>query len=225
MVQDPQRLPPGQSMVEIGVLIALVAAVAVASLQVTGTSVSTIICRVVSTFGGSCGALLRDDFADLDAWQRVSGQWDSVNGELCGGPGEGRIFAPISANDYTIDLDTARLMQGNGYGVFFRTEKVVQVNGYSFQYDPGLGGFVIRKWVNGNEISTPIARAHVSGYAWHNANRKLQLTVSGDTFTVHLDGQPVLTTTDRTYPTGGMGFRTWDSTRACFDNLSVHSLR
>lgn len=220
-----QPARPGQSMVEIGLIIALVAAVAMVGLSVTGTSVSDVFCRAVSMFGGNCGSLFRDDFSDLDAWEKVSGHWDIVDGELCGGPGEGRIFTPIDASDYSVNLDTARLQQGNGYGVFFRTENTARVNGYSFQYDPGMSGFVIRKWVNGNEISVPIARAAAPGYSWYNAERKLQLNVRGDTFTVTLDGQPVLSATDSTYPSGGLGFRTWDSTRACFDNLDVQAAR
>jgi hypothetical protein len=215
-------------MVEVGLLIALVAAIAVVGFSATGTNTSAALCRVVSTFGGSgnCGTIFSDDFATLNAWQIAAGTWASVDGALNGGPNEGRIFTPLKANDYTITVDGARLTQGNGYGVFFRAQNFGSINGYSFQYDPGLGGFAFRKWVGGSEIATPIAFAKApAGYDWYAASRKLQLSVSGSTFSATLDGQTVLTTTDSTYAAGGMGFRTWDSTKASFDNLTVQGIR
>ncbi|MEI6179479.1 MAG: family 16 glycoside hydrolase [Chloroflexales bacterium] len=227
MRQAPQRARPGQSLVEIGLLLALIAAVAVVGLGVTGTSIRTVLCNVGRTFGGggSCGTLFSDDFTNLKAWQIAAGTWASVDGVLTGGPSEGRIFTPLAANDYVIDVDTTHLAQGNGYGVFFRIQDFGKINGYSFQYDPGLGGFAFRKWVGGSEISAPLAFVKApAGYDWYAANRKLQLTVSGDTFTALVDGQAVLTTKDSTYAAGGMGFRTWDSTKASFDNLTVRAV-
>jgi fructan beta-fructosidase len=217
----------GQSMIEIGLIIALVAAIAVVGVTATGTSTSTTLCRVVNTFGDSsgCGVLFADTFANLNAWQIAAGTWASVNGALNGGPKEGRVFVPLKANDYTITVDSARLTEGNGYGVFFRTQNFGSINGYSFQYDPGLGGFAFRKWVGGSEIATPIAFAKApAGYDWYAASRNLQISVSGSTFSATLDGQTVLTTTDRTYTDGGMGFRTWDSTKASFDNVIVRRI-
>ncbi|MBX0326706.1 DUF1080 domain-containing protein [Oscillochloris sp. ZM17-4] len=228
MTTSTRHTLPGQSMVEIGVMIALVAVIAAVGLSTTGTSVDTAMCQVVSAFGGGdCGTrlLFADDFTNMNAWERAAGTWKIDNGELSGGPGEGRLFTPIPADDYTIDIDTARLSQGNGYGVFFRTENFGKVNGYTFQYDPGLQGFAFRKWVNGSEISTPIAIAKAPNYDWYNSDRKLQITVKGDTFTASIDGQHVLTTSDSTYTSGGIGLRTWDSTQASFDNLSVYSVR
>ncbi|RRR68385.1 MAG: DUF1080 domain-containing protein [Candidatus Viridilinea halotolerans] len=212
----------GQSAVEVGITIALIAAVALLSLRVTGTRLDQVFCRVVGAFGGSCGLLLSDDFNNLDAWQRVSGNWRNENGQLCGGPREGRIFTPLNANDYVIDLGGAALSQGDGYGVFFRADNVNRVNGYTFQYDPGLRGVAFRKWVNGNEISVPLARATLPDYAWYSQDRQIQVVVNGDTFTALIDGQPVLSVTDSTYPTGSaLGLRTWDNTVACFDQLRV----
>lgn len=225
MFRYRQRGRSGQSTVELALIIALVAAIALLALSATGVRLDQLFCRVVGIFGGSCGALFADDFSDLDDWQAVSGKWDNVDGELCGGPGEGKIFAPISADDYTINLDTARLTQGNGYGVFFRAQDVEQVDGYVFQYDPGMSGFVIRKWVSGREVWAPLAYKQITGYDWHGEDRKLQLAVEGDTFTVTLDGQPIMTTTDSTYAEGAVGMRTWDNSRACFDDLTINAGR
>lgn len=221
-MHQQSKFHSGQSLVEYSLIAALIVAITVLSLRVAGTSVEQVFCRIVGVFGVDCGDFFSDNFDDLDAWQHVSGTWSNRDGELCGGPREGRIFTPITADDYTIDFDTARLSQGDGYGVFFRAENVQRVNGYSFQYDPGLNGFAFRKWVNGNEIAQPIARVAMPNYRWYDDNRQIQIVVRGDTFTALLDGQPVLSATDSTYATGGaIGLRTWDNTQACFDNLRV----
>lgn len=225
MVLPLSRARTGQSMVEFGVILALVAAIAIVGLYLTGTSVKAIFCRLAAPFGVSCGALFAEDFTSLDAWKKVSGIWDSVDGELCGGTGEGKIFAPVTGTDYTIDIEITRLMQGDGYGLFFRAQDVEKVNGYTFQYDPGLKGFAFRKWVHGNEIYKPIAYAANSSFPWYDTNRSLQVMVSGSTFSAMIDGKEVLTVVDDTYSEGGVGLRTWDNTKACFDNLTVRSLR
>lgn len=221
-MRQQQKSHPGQSLVEYSLIIALIVAITVLGLRMVGTSVEQVFCRVVGVFGVSCGMLFSDNFDNLNAWQQVSGTWQNNQGELCGGPREGRIFTPIKANDYIIDFDTARLGQGDGYGVFFRAENVQKVNGYTFQYDPGLNGFAFRKWVNGNEITQPIARIALPNYQWYNDDRKIQVVVRGDTFTALVDGQPMLSVTDSTYATGdAIGLRTWDDTHACVDNLRV----
>ncbi len=213
---------PAQSAVEVSLILGLVAAIAVAGLSLTGTSLGAAFCGAAEAFGANCGALLDEDFANLNAWQRVSGNWAIRDSELCGGPGEGRIFTPVSADDYVIDINKALLSKGDGYGVFFRTQNVERVSGYVFQYDPGyLDQFLIRKWVNGVEIERPIVRKRIPGYNWHNVNRQIQLSVIGDRFTVLVDGQPMLSLSDATYPSGGVGLRVWDGTDACFDNLTI----
>jgi hypothetical protein len=119
----------------------------------------------------------------------------------------------------------AVLQQGNGYGIYFRANNLDSVDGYSFQFDPGYGSsFIFRKWVRGNELS-PFARAYApAGFEWWNTVREIKVVANGNRFTAYVDGQQVLTGSDATYATGGVGFRTWDNTKACFDNLSVDPL-
>jgi Flp pilus assembly pilin Flp len=220
---------PGQSMVEVGVIIALMALAVVLVLSTAGVNINAALCRVANAFGAgqTCGLLFSEDFNNLDAWEKVRGNWNLEDGQLCGGPGEGRIFTPIEEDNYRVKVDQSQLFRGNGYGVFFRSTDVNRLDGYSFQYDPGYdrGSFIIRKWVNGNELSQPIARARApQGYDWYDTNRQIDLEVNGDNFAVSIDGQQVLTAQDSTYPSGGIGFRTWSNTKACFDDLSVEAL-
>ncbi len=229
MQRTLRRKQLGQSIAEIGAIIGLGALAVMLVLSNVGTSTSNDLCRVTNAMGANetCGSLFSENFNSLDAWQHVRGRWDLKNGQLCGGPGEGRIFTSIDGNNYRVKIDKSMLHRGNGYGVFFRTQNVEKVSGYSFQYDPGYGAgeFVIRKWVNGYEISRPIARGRApANYDWYDTNRTIELDVNGDTFTAYVDGEPVVTATDSTYPEGGIGFRTWSNTRACFDDITVEAI-
>ena len=38
---------------------------------------------------------------------------------------------------------------------------------------------------------------------------------------VFMDGKQVLSAKDSTYPTGGTGLRSWDSTSACLNDFSI----
>ncbi len=217
------RRDAGQSFTELAILLGLVAAVVVVGLTLTGEGTRDALCRASSVFGVECGDLLRDDFSSLDNWSIQNGRWQIRDDRLCI-DGPGRIYHPLDRNDYVINVDLARITKGNGYGIFFRDSGGAKFNGYSFQYDPGYGrgAFIIRKWINGHELSMPIARVDAPrGYDWYGADRKVQVEVRGDTFTASIDGQPVVQVRDSSFTSGGIGFRSWDSTSACFDNLSV----
>lgn len=219
----------GQTFVEYSLLIGLLLGACMLMLVALGISVRDMYCFVAGGLGldASCAHYFHDDFVDLDNWDIVRGDWTTDGERMCGGPGEGRMFTDVDADDYTITVDSATLAQGNGYGVYFRVTDTPQFNGYSFQYDPGYGGgaFILRKWVNGREIWPPFARARARGYDWWDTPRDIKLEARGDTFTVYVDGQSVLTGTDDTYSEGGIGLRTWDNTIACFDSISVDAVR
>ena len=216
----------GQSTIEYALLLSLAIVAVILGLRAMGVSTQDVYCRASSILGSdasSCTHYFEDDFSDLDAWDVVRGDWRLENGQLCGGPGEGRIFTDVEADDYVINIDSAALFKGNGYGVFFRVTNTPKFNGYSFQFDPGFrkGAFIFRKWVRGRELWPPFAIARARGYDWWNTPRQVQLVIQGDTFTVYIDGVSVLSASDDTYSTGGIGLRTWNGTTACFDDLSV----
>jgi len=128
----------------------------------------------------------------------------------------------LPQSDYDINLNDVTLKQGNGYGVYFRTTTDASgLDGYAFQYDPGAGNkLLIRRWANGAEIMSPIAMVPIDATIY-NVPHNFKISVKGDTFTVFMDGKQVLSAKDSTYPTGGTGLRSWDSTSACLNDFSI----
>jgi hypothetical protein len=216
----------GQGNVEYALLITFVILGVILILMVLGIDLQGVYCRVVSAAGlpNACGSYFTDDFANLSNWDIVSGSWQAKDGNLLGNPNEGRIFHNLSQSDYTLTVNGATLNQGNGYGIWFRATNTKQVNGYTFQYDPGYNAFIMRKWVNGNELA-PFAVANASGYNWYTSPRQIQIVAKGSTYTAYVDGKQVLQGTDKTYTQGGVGFRTWDSTTARFGSISVDPVK
>lgn len=213
----------GQSMTEITILLGLVAAVAIASLTLTGEGTRDALCRAAGAFGSNCSDLFVDNFAHLDNWTIQNGRWQVRDGRLCI-EGTGRIYYSLNRSDYVIDINLARISQGNGYGIFFRDSGGPAFNGYTFQYDPGYGkgAFIFRKWINGRELSVPIARVDApTGYNWYGSDRQVRVEVRGDTFTAFIDGQLVVQARDTTFTQGGIGLRSWDATSVCFDDLRI----
>ncbi|MBO9348476.1 DUF1080 domain-containing protein [Chloroflexus sp. MS-CIW-1] len=213
----------GQSMTEITILLGLVAAVAIASLTLTGEGTRDALCRAAGAFGSNCSDLFVDNFAHLDNWTIQNGRWQVRDGRLCI-EGTGRIYHSLNRSDYVIDINLARISQGNGYGIFFRDSGGPAFNGYTFQYDPGYGkgAFIFRKWINGRELSVPIARVDApTGYNWYGSDRQVRVEVRGDTFTAFIDGQLVVQARDTTFTQGGIGLRSWDATSVCFDDLRI----
>jgi fructan beta-fructosidase len=212
------KLESGQGLVEYGLIIALVGIVAILALAATGTSLEDVYCSAIEGLGGEgCGFV-------PESWNIVRGKW-TTDDQICGENGEGRIFADgFSGDDYVINIDSAELFQGMGYGVYFRSTEPDNVDGYTFQYDPGYGSgaLIMRKWVNGYELNPPFAREWMpDDFDWYNTDHQVQLSVVGDTFKVSIDGQEMLTASDDTYSEGGFGLRTWDSTEVCFEGISV----
>jgi len=214
----------GQSVVEYALLISLVAGALALTLALLGVRVQDVYCSVARALGSDdvCGVYFSDGFDDLSGWFVERGKWRISDGLLNGGRGEGRIYRDVGADDYTITLDGVSLANGNGYGVFFRTDPGPPMNGYSFQYDPGWGrgAFVMRKWVHGHELS-PFAVARAPEFDWYGGNRQVQIVVEADHFVAIIDGETVLEGSDDTYGSGGIGLRTWDGTNVSFDGVVV----
>lgn len=227
----------GQGLGEYALLLVLVAIGVFLLLQLLGFSVQDVYCKVTEAISGSptcapqkyCG----DDFAGgLDAWRTLRGQPVSQDGKLCLQK-DSQTFNTCSMeqkqSDYVIRMDDVVLDKGNGYGVFFRTTDSGRgPSGYIFQYDPGMkyhgyppnGAYLIRRWVNGREIWTPLAIAPIPGDVYA-VPHDIEIIVQGDTFTVKIDGQQVLQAADSTYQSGGVGLRTWDNTQVCSAEYSL----
>jgi Flp pilus assembly pilin Flp len=210
------KIACGQGLIEYGLIIALVATGSILALAATGNSIEGVYCSAIEGLGGDgCGFTPEN-------WLIERGDW-TIGDEICGKGGEGRIYADgFTGEDYIINIESARLFQGNGYGVYFRTSQPHLVDGYTFQYDPGYKALIFRKWVGGHELSPPIAVERMpSDYDWYSTDHQIQLSVIGDTFIVNIDGQEMMKASDNTYTKGGLGLRTWDNTIACFDGIKV----
>ncbi len=222
------RRASAQAVSEYALIVMFIVIGIVALLAITGVDLQSVYCRVATGLGlvNVCGNYFSDEFANLNNWQIVNGNWRTENGELVGSGGEGRIFRELNQRDYLINIPAANLDRGNGYGVFFRATDVRNVDGYTFQYDPGYGSgaFIMRKWVNGNELSPFAVATAPASYNW-NTNRSVQVAVKGNTFTAYVDGKQVLQGTDSTYSQGGIGFRTWDATTAHFGSVAVDPVK
>lgn len=224
----------GQGLVEYALLIVLVVIAVLLILAMLGVNLSETYCDITIAFGGSgtCRDYCSDDFDSLSNWtNRNNTGWIENNGMLCNsGAGEQRTFDRCSNNqntpipdDYVVNVDVANLLSGNGYGIYFRLQSTNPTNGYVFQYDPGYPGFIFRRWVNGYELA-PFARSRPTNYTWLNQPRNVRIVVNGNQFQAYVDDVMVLSGTDSTFPSGGTGFRTWDSTQACFDGYSVEAI-
>lgn len=53
------------------------------------------------------------------------------------------------------------------------------------------------------------------------AERTVSVVVQGSEYTAYVDGVKVLTGTDKTFKSGGVGLRTWDGTEATFTEFTV----
>ena len=223
----------GQGLIEYAIILALIAVSTGLTLEATGTSLKSVFCDVVmglgASAGGCGGSLLQDDFTGdaLSDWEIVKGKWHPEDGKLCGGPGEGQIYTDIGASDYVINLTGAMLEKGDGFGIFFRADNYKKVDGYSFQFDPGYGSgeFIMREWAHGNEFSPFARQKPSSSFDWHEVPHDVRLEIKGDTFSAYIDDELVVQGSDSTYAEGGIGLRTWDGTKVCFDGISVDPIQ
>jgi hypothetical protein len=208
----------GQGLIEYGLIVSLIATTSILALHASGINLESVYCRVIEGLGGEgCGYTPEN-------WNIERGDW-TIDDQICGGVGEGRIFAEdFTGDDYILNIDSARLFQGMGYGVYFRASEPNLVNGYTFQYDPGYQGLILRKWMGGHELHPPFAvEIMPEDYDWYSNAHQIQLSVIGNNFTVNIDGQEMMTATDDTYTEGGIGLRTWDDTEACFEGIKIRN--
>ena len=228
-----------QGLVQYALLISLLVVGAVLVLNLFGISVSDVYCNVSRSISNSqevCAAekiYCEDTFdGSVGGWKPVSGTAKVSDGQMCLSnymQTLNQCSMKSSENDYVINMNDVVLTQGNGYGVYFRSTLTNKgLDGYVFQYDPGATGngnkngyYLIRRWVGGVEVTTPIAIAPMSGKETYNVPHDIKIVVNGDSYTVFMDGKQILSAKDSTYPTGGSGLRSWDSTNACLGDFSI----
>lgn len=222
----------GQGLLEYALLISLIALSVILTLQIMGVSLGGAFCNVAAAInlGSVCApkAICEDSFDSLANWKSYYGKPELAESRICLNYGT-QVYNLCSMKagqeNYTIRLNDAYLYQGDGYGIFFRTTYNDKgASGYIFQYDPGLKAFVIRKWINGKEIWEPLARTPIpKNFPIYNTPHTIEIIVKDNLYTVLIDGQQVLQAKDDTYSKGGMGFRTWDNTAFCADQIQMLS--
>ena len=113
----------GQGLVEYGLIVTQGATASILALAAPGIGLESIYCSAIEGLGGEgCGFI-------PEYWNIVRGDW-TINDQLCGGIGEGRVFAEgYTGDDYVINIDCAKLNQGNGYGIYFRSTQPNLVDG------------------------------------------------------------------------------------------------
>lgn len=192
--------------------------------------------------GGSAGTgqgntvpVFTDNFADPRKsnarWKFSGSSWQLADGTLQAGPvgGWNRMTAYAKNSDFGDGSASVSftLESGAGVGIFFHlSDNPINgsFDGYSFEYAPGYGkgAFVLHKWAGGVEIQTPLAVAAAPpGYQWYNVPRTATVTTQGAQITASVDGVVVLSTSDKSYPRGGVGLTLWNNPAATFTTVSV----
>ncbi len=222
----------GQTLIEYGLVIAVIILVIILSVPSLRESILSVFDRYQDTIEDagemwhSSTYVYSETFDNMDQWTVSSGEYEiDEEGRLANTKsGEGRIFTDYYGDDFQMNIDVAQLTQGQGYGIWFRstnTGEDERINGYTFQYDPGYGrgAFLLRKWEDGREQS-PFGRVNAPDYDW-NAVHNVTLKVEGDQFTAYIDGEVAVTGSDDSYSSGTVGFRTWGNSRSYFDNINI----
>ncbi len=241
------RCERGATSIEYAGILGMVGVVAVGGILMLGSGMNSAFLGVRSSGGGGSAAnpsgsstavvntVFADSFGDATAsasrW-KFDGAWWSVNGGQLNGAATaawgGTEIAAAENSSFqngTISFD-AEMSQGAGFGVFFRLQADAvtggPISGYCFQYDMVFGGFVLRKWVNGVEISPPIGmKMAPAGYQWLDVERHIQVTTVGSLITISVDGATVISTSDSTYTSGSVGLRLWNKPGTSFDNFVI----
>ena len=220
----------GQGLGEYALILVLVVVVVFLALELTGTSIPDLYCKVLNAFnfngGSACGSSLLDGFGKMADWTKFwgGGNWTLAGGQLCTA-GDMRILNKSALpGDYTINLKDAVLNSGNGYGALFRMAKSgTGYSGYGFMVDPGLNNqFTFRKYtIDGAEISPPLAAVKFPAGFNPGIAHDIKVSLTGSTFTAYVDGVQVLTANDSAYTSGQMGVRSIVNANACINGMTV----
>jgi hypothetical protein len=172
------------------------------------------------------------NFSTIPQWMWQS-PWSIQDGQLYAkGGNNGVAKAGATWTDYTFTVDVTPLPSathsGAPYaqaGLLFRMDpKTLSGSGFllsNYPYSsPATGGYVVyitSSNGSGHAVhTTPLPFPIVGGQTYH-----VTIAVTGDTFTISIDGTTVATATDPTYPAGTVGFRENGAESGMFDNVRV----
>lgn len=191
--------------------------------ETEGSDARSLACSIHFALG--LEALFKSGFTDMTGLTPLMGKWSIVNGRLVGSSYQNRIsFGSNDWTDYTLSL-IANLQLGSGYGVYYRADGKTDISGYCFQFDPGLGNkFVVRTVTNGKESGPLKTVTMPKGFDIYGTDHQIDVTVSGNHHIIKVDGVVVMEFDDTTYSSGSAGLRTWNNSKASFDDLAINPI-
>lgn len=187
-----------------------------------GNGVRTLACSI--HYAEGLKSLFSSNFTDMTGLTPLMGKWSIVNGKLVPSytDWQNRItFGSKDWKDYNLSV-TANLTSGSGYGVYYRADGAANISGYCFQFDPGLGNkFVVRTVTAGKESGPLKTVSMPAGFNIYGVDHKIEVSVVGTHQIIKVDGLVVMEFDDATFTSGSAGLRTWNQSKAAFDDLSV----
>ena len=237
-----QNLQKGQGLIEFVLILTLVAATSMLSLNLMGISVQDAYASVVEAFTGDdpCQNYYQNSFdEELDGWSRLQtpgfwrGNFKTKDGQLVGNSLGALMLDAYNGSNYAINVHNPSLVNTkktyNGYGVIFRGEydKYDRLDGYMFEIErvdyKQAGQMYFSKWVNGYQIQPPLAAVDVpKDFDWNNPGN-LTIVAQDNTFQAFLDGEKVLEMQDDTYKDGQVGLAVNDGSRLYLDDFGIDS--
>lgn len=228
---------------EYGLLLVLVAVIAILGLSLFGVNVTELYQSAVQSLKlspqdiESCKKVYRGDFNEkLADWEEMQGKTfnsdgaEVEDGKLILEPLNGIILKSADGDDYQINLSgitTEDLKKVNiGFGVVFRASQNSKgLNGYVFKFEKvkqkDTGVMYFSKYVNGIQI--PYTKFPVPAGFDFNDPGDVTVDVRGDTFIAYRNGQPILKQQDNTYTSGSAGVIANKGTRLFLDTFEMDS--
>ncbi len=131
-------------------------------------------------------------------------------------------YGDESWTDYDPSADVSLLL-GNGYALRFRATGGDKADGYLLAFEPKTGGgrVVMRRMRDGKEKEVFANTGKLKGFDWYEKAHAVKVEVRGSTFTAYVDGNKLLTGTDKTYTKGAVAIRSTSNSVTEFDNVKV----
>lgn len=212
----------GATAVEYGLIVGLVAVVVLSGVALLGSRISGAVSAAGCAVGGAAGT----PAASCDASAAPSGESLSLAGNSARRWWSGAT--PWSSADMTVSGEFVlggATSGSSGYGILVRgtgvTDTGVQ-SGYTFQVDPGAGGFVVKKWNGSSESSVGSRVAFPPGFDPRVAQH-VQVAVQGNTLTATVGGGQAMTwQLPPDGPSGTQyGVRTWATSTVAATGVAV----
>lgn len=241
---------PGLATIDYALILVLVALAAFTALRVTGVSVAGVMCRAYEGLGGDvemCDGetaeapadpgeeeeeddrlLFVDDFDDpaLSQWTNTR-SWDQRGSAICSRSDNDvflLMYAPDShGTDYTITSKAVSMESNGSFTIFFRSQGT-SGDTYGFYYHKRAGrdyAYLV-EWRRGHVVYPLLATAFVdSKLELGREPRQVEVVVEGNTLSATIDGSRILTASDVTYGSGGVGLGVTGRTEACVQDIRV----